>query len=102
MQVVFWEVLKLFVPVAGLFYAAVVVAGYVTVGPHYQARFHFAEPARSSERLLVWTGIKILGIIITVLRLMANQLFTASAELALWAVNKSSPKVQREVHSRFL
>ncbi|MGH9437549.1 MAG: hypothetical protein ACRD22_06540 [Terriglobia bacterium] len=101
-QVMLLDGVKLFVLVAGVFYAALVVAGYATEGPHYQARFHFAEPARSGERLLLWTGIKILEAAISLLRLVFNQLFIASGELALWAINKSSPRVQREVHSRFL
>jgi len=101
-QVVFWDAVKLLFLVLGLVYAALVFAGYVTEGPHYHPRFHLAEPARSGERLLIWTGIKILDAAIHLFRSILNQLLTASSEVGFWVVNKSGPKVQREVRSRFL
>ncbi|HLI30521.1 MAG TPA: hypothetical protein VKV79_05405 [Terriglobia bacterium] len=101
-QWVLGDAVKLLILVLGLVYAALVFAGYVTEGPHYQPRFHLEEPARSGERLLVWTGIKLLVALVRLCRSLFNQLLTASGEVGFWIVNKSGPKVQREVRSRFL
>ncbi len=101
-QVVAWDAMKLLVAILGLFYAGLVFTGYVTEGPHYQPRLRWTEPARSGERLLVWTGIKILDAILRLVRSTCNQLFAASAEVGFWVVDKSGPDIQRKIHSRFL
>lgn len=101
-QIIFWDVLKLLVVMLGCLYAALVLAGYITEGPHFQPRLNLSEPARSGERLLIWTGIKILDAAFRIARSTLNQLFTASAEVASWFIDKSSPTVQRKVRSRFI
>lgn len=101
-QLAFWEAVKLVLLMCGLLYISLVIAGYVMEGPRYHPRFRLAEPARSGERLLIWTGIKILHAVIRFFQFILNLLFTASAEVGLWIINKSGPKVQREVRSHFL
>ncbi|HLI33907.1 MAG TPA: hypothetical protein VKW70_02590 [Terriglobia bacterium] len=101
-EVILSDAMKLLVVILGLIYAGLVFTGYITEGPHYQPRLHWTEPARSGERLLVWTGIKILHAFLRLFRSACNQLFTASAEVGLWVVDKSGRDIQRKVHSRFL
>lgn len=96
------DAIKLTVALAGFIYAALVLAAYEMEGAQYQPRVQFTKPARSSERLLIWTGVKVLDMLLRGGRLLLNQLFVASAEVGDWAVAKSSPAVQRKVRSRFL
>lgn len=101
-QVVLWDALKLLVGMLALLYAALVLTGYATEGPHYQPRLQLAEPFRSGQRLLVWTGIKLMDVSLRLFRFFFNQLFAASAEVGFWVVDRSGPKAQRKVRSRFL
>lgn len=101
-QVIVWDALKLLVGLLGLLYAALVLTSYVTEGPHYQPRLRLAEPFRSGERLLVWTGIKVMEGFLKLFRSIFDQLFVASAEVGFWVVDKSGPKAQRKVRSKFL
>lgn len=101
-QVIVWDSLKLLVGLLGLLYAALVLTSYVTEGPHYQPRLRLAEPLRSGERLLVWTGIKVMEGLLKLFRSIFDQLFAASAEVGFWVVDKSGPKAQRKVRSKFL
>ena len=102
MHSLFWDALKLLVALLGLVYAGLVFTAYELEGPRYQPRFQLTRPGRSGQRLLIWTGVKILNALLRVIWLMLNQLFAASAEVGEWAVAKSSPEVQRKVRSRFL
>lgn len=101
-QVVLWDGLKLLVGMLVLLYAALVLTGYVAEGSHYQPRLQVAEPFRSGERLLVWTGIRIMDTFLRLFRFFFNQLVVASAEVGFWVVDRSGPKAQRKVRSRFL
>lgn len=101
-EMVIRDAAKLLVMVLALIYGGLVIAGYITEGPHYQPRFHLDEPARSGERLLLWTGIKVLDAVLRFLRSLMNQLFTASAEVGFWLIDKSGPKLQRKVRNRFI
>lgn len=101
-QMVLWDVLKLLVGMFALIYAALVYTAYGMEGSHYQARLQLTKPGRSGERLLIWTGVKILDATLRFARSVLNQLFAASAEIGEWAVEKSSPAVQRKVRSKFL
>lgn len=101
-QVFTSEITKLLLVVLGLVYVGSVLSGYSLEGSHGQLRFDPAAPVHSSQRLLVWTGIKILGAVIRFVRSMLNELFAASAEVGSWVVDQFGPKVQREVRSRFL
>lgn len=101
-DIVIRDAAKLLVIVLALIYGGLVIAGYITEGPRYQPRFHLDEPARSGERLLLWTGIKVLDAVLRFLRSLMNQLFTASAEVGFWFIDKSGPKLQRKVRNRFI
>ncbi|MGH9326610.1 MAG: hypothetical protein ACRD2B_08010 [Terriglobia bacterium] len=101
-HVVFWAALKLLVVVLALIYAGLVFAGYIIEGSHFQARINLSEPARSGERLLLWTGIKALDVMVRITRSLLDQLYIASAEVASWFVDMSSPTVQRKIRSRFI
>ena len=101
-QVVFWDGLKLLVALAVLIYAALIVSAYEIEGKHYQPRFQLTKPARSGETLLIWTGVRILDVIVRASRAALNQMFAASADVGDWVVGKSSPSVQRRVRSKFL
>ncbi len=102
LQIIFWDLVKLGVVMLGFLYAGLVLAGYITEGPRFQPRLNLSAPARSGERLLIWTGIKILDWACRIARSTLDELFTASAEVASWCVDKSSPAVQRKVRSRFI
>ncbi len=99
---IFLASLKLLVALIALVYAGLVLTAYQIEGPHYQPRLELLKPARSGERLLVWTGVKLLDAALRMGRSLLNQLFLASADVGAWVVDKSSPEVQRRVRSRFL
>jgi hypothetical protein len=102
MHMILWDAVKVLVALLALIYAGLVLTGYASEGPGYQPHLSWTEPGRSSERLLIWTGIKILEALRRVTRSMFNQLFMASADIGLWFVDKSSSEVRRKVRSRFL
>lgn len=93
---------KLLVVLAGLIYAGLVITAYEMEGPHYRPRIQFAKPARSGERLLVWSGVKLLDALIRFSKSVFNELVMASGDVGDWVVERSSPSVQRKVRSRFL
>jgi hypothetical protein len=101
-HMVLWDSVKVLIALLALIYAGLVLTGYTSEGPRYQPRLSWAEPGRSSERLLIWTGIKVLDGLLRILRSMLNQLFMASADIGLWFVDKSTSEVQRKVRSKFL
>lgn len=94
--------LKLLLVFAGLIYAGLVLTAYGIEGPHYRPRIQLAKPARSGERLLVWTGVKLLDAAIRFSKSVFNELVMASGDVGNWVVDRSSPSVQRKVRSRFL
>jgi hypothetical protein len=93
---------RIVVLVAGLIYTGLVLTGYATEGPHYQPRLSVWDPIGSALRLLIWSGVRILHIFLTLLRLILDQLFAASGEVAAWTVERSSPDIQRKLRQRFL
>jgi hypothetical protein len=101
-HIVLWYSLKAMVAMLALIYLGLVFMGYASEGRYYQPRFHWSEPARSGERLLVWTGIRVFDVFLRIGRSMLDQLFTASAEVGLWVIDRSSAEVQRKVRSKFL
>jgi hypothetical protein len=101
-QTVVRDSMRVLVGVLLLLYAVVVLTAYATEGLRYQPRFRWTEPARSGERLLVWTGVKLLDGFLRLTRSMFNQLFLASAEIGLWLTDRSGNEVRRKVRSRFL
>jgi hypothetical protein len=93
---------KVLVAIVALLYAGLVLMAYATEGLRYQPRLRWTEPARSGERLLVWTGVKLLDAVLRLMRSMFNQLFLASAEIGLWLTDRSGTEVRRKVRSKFL
>lgn len=102
MQILLWDAVKFLVALVGLVYTVLVYTTYEIEGPRYQARLQLTKPARSGERLLIWTGVKAVDVLLRFGRSVLNQLFAASAEVGEWAVEKSGPSVQRKVRSKFL
>lgn len=97
-RVIFERAVKVLVPTSG--FSGLAVVGHVT--ERSQHRFfpvQFAKATRSGERLLVWMGAKILDGLFRFFRGLFTLLFSASADVALWAVDKSGPNVQRKVRS---
>ncbi|MDE3181315.1 MAG: hypothetical protein KGM47_16860 [Acidobacteriota bacterium] len=101
-HMIIFTVAKVLVGALALVYAGLVLTAYEIEGPHYRPRLQFTRPARSGERLLVWTGVKILDALVRMSRSLFNELVMASGEVGEWVVDKSSPTVQRKVRSRFL
>ncbi|HTV56865.1 MAG TPA: hypothetical protein VMI06_18375 [Terriglobia bacterium] len=101
-QTVVRDSVKVLVGALLLLYTGLVLTAYATEGLRYQPRFRWTEPARSGERLLVWTGVKLLDGFLRLTRSMFNQLFLASAEIGLWLTDRSGNEVRRKVRSRFL
>jgi hypothetical protein len=93
---------KLLVAILALLYAGLVLMAYATEGLRYKPRLRWSEPARSGERLLVWTGVKLLDAFLRLMRSMFDQLFLASAEIGLWLADRSGTEVRRKVRSKFL
>jgi hypothetical protein len=93
---------KLLVAFLALLYAGLVLMAYATEGVHYKPRLRWTEPARSGERLLVWSGVKLLDAFLRLTRSTFDQLFLASAEIGLWLADRSGTEVRRKVRSKFL
>jgi hypothetical protein len=101
-QTILWASAKLVAVFLTLVYLGMVWTAYAAEGTRYQPRLRWRAPARSGERLLVWTGVKIVSGVLRFSRSLFNQLFAASAEVGLWVADKSGPEVQRKVRSKFL
>jgi hypothetical protein len=101
-HLVFWDGLKMLIWALALIYAGLVFTAYEIEGRHYQPQLQLTKPARSGERLLIWTGVRILDTLLRIARSTFDQLFAASAEVGDWAIEKSGPAVQRKVRSKFL
>jgi hypothetical protein len=82
-------------------YAGLVALGYATEGPEYHFRFDLRKPVRSTERLLVGLGVRLMGAIVRLAKSALENLFEASAEIGEWFVRRN-PSVQERVRSRFL
>lgn len=94
--------IKALIALAVLVYAGLVLTAYAMEGPHYKPRLQLTRPARSGERLMVWTGVRILDATVRLSKSLLNQLFTASADVGDWFVDRSSTSVKRNVRRRFL
>jgi hypothetical protein len=101
-EAVLWDSLKVLIAMGILLYAGLVLMAYATEGTHYRPRLRWTEPARSGQRLLVWTGVKLLDVFLRLMRSIFNQLFQASAEIGIWLTDRSGTEVRRKVRSRFL
>lgn len=101
MQMLLWGGVKLGLVACGAFYALLVFTTYVSDGPYYDPRLDPAEPARSAQHLLVWLGVKAFSAVVHAGRSTLEALCEASADVGMWAISKSSPRVQARVRSRF-
>jgi hypothetical protein len=95
-------VLKLFVVFAILVYAGVVLTEYAIDREYYQPRLDIWHPVGSALQMFLWAGVKILHLFLVLGRLLLDQLFAASADVATWTVERCAPELQRKVHERFL
>jgi len=86
---------------AAALYAGIVLMRYRTEGPRYRLNFNLQEPARSTQQLGVWLGVKVLGGCVRIARSILNTLLEASAEVGEWLMRRS-PTVQESIRSRFL
>ena len=57
--------------------------------------------ARLAQRLLVWTGVRLIEAIASTFRWILDVLYEASADVGTWIVSKSGTYVQARVRSRF-
>jgi len=86
---------------AAALYAVIVLMRYRTQGPHYRLNFNLQEPARSTQQLGVWLGVKVLEGCVRIARSILNALLEASAQVGEWLMRRS-PAVQESIRSRFL
>jgi hypothetical protein len=93
--------LKLLEVAAGALYLGMVAMRYRMDGPNYALRLELRDPARSAEELVVWLGVKALGLGIKLLKAIFNMLLEASAEVGEWIMRRS-PAAQKAIRSRFL
>jgi hypothetical protein len=82
-------------------YVGVVLVSYRTAGPRYRLNLNLREPARSTQQLGVWLGVKVLWACVRIAKSTLNSLLEASAEVGEWLMRRS-PAVQESVRSRFL
>ena len=86
---------------AAALYAGVVLVKYRTGGPRYRLKLNLQEPARSTQELGVWLGVKVLEGIVRIAKSILNTLLEASAEVGEWFMRRSTT-VEESVRSRFL
>ena len=95
------QLLNWLVVAAAALYAGVVLVRYATAGPRYRLNFNLAEPARSTQQLGVWLGVKVLEGCVRIAKSTLNTLLEASAEVGEWFMRRN-PAVQESIRSRFL
>jgi len=86
---------------AAALYGAIVLMRYRTGGPRYRLKLNLQEPARSTQELGVWLGVKVLEGCVRIFKSVLNALLEASAEVGEWLMRRS-PAVQESIRSRFL
>ena len=95
------HLLSWLVVAAAVLYGAVVLVCYRTAGPRYRLNFNLAEPARSTQQLGVWLGVKVLEGCVRIAKSTLNTLLEASADVGQWLMRRN-PSVQDSIRSRFL
>ena len=96
----FWSGLNLLIVGAVLFYVGSVTVVYFTGGLQYALPFSWRNPAHAARTLLIWVGVKAMGVIVWVAK-PAYEMFTdASAELSELLLGRRSAKVEAAVWSR--
>jgi hypothetical protein len=101
LKMLFWGALKLLLVAFVALYVALVLMTYRAEGPSYGLELDPRDPARSAQHLLVWLGVRALGIIIRVGRSAFETLYEASAEVGEWVISRSGSEVQAAFRSRF-
>ena len=101
LSIVLGQLLGWLVAAAAALYVGVVLVSYGTAGPRYRLNLNLREPARSTQQLVVWLGVKVLEGCIRIAKSILNTLLEASAEVGEWLIRRS-PAVQESVRSRFL
>ncbi|MGH9357363.1 MAG: hypothetical protein ACRD10_14650 [Terriglobia bacterium] len=75
------------------------LAGRLAGTRHPRPRLHLPDAARPMEQLAIRMGGNVALVLLLVLQWFFRLLFAASADVALWAIYKSGPNVQRKVRS---
>jgi hypothetical protein len=96
----FWSGVNLLIVGAILFYVGMVTVVYLTGGLDHALRINWRDPARAAQNLLIWVGVKVMGVIVRVAK-PAYEMFTdTSAELGEVLLGRRSAKVEAAVWSR--
>lgn len=102
MEIVSWQIIYIVTIASVLFYLGLVILGYASEGPQYQIKFAFAEPIRSTERLLVGIGVRCLSVFFRAVGVVFDPLFETSAEIGEWLTSLGSAETQARYRSRFI
>jgi len=68
----------------GLLYSTLVLTAYRMDGPLYRPRMALDEPIRSSERFVVWLGVRAAARLVRAVRATLETFFEASADVGEW------------------
>jgi len=101
LSILLGHLLSWLVVAAAALYVGVVVVSYRMAGPRYRLNLNLHEPARSTQQLGVWLGVKVLEGCVRIAKSTLNTLLEASAEVGEWLMRRS-PAVQESIRSRFL
>jgi hypothetical protein len=88
--VFFAGVLKLILAEMAVLYAVLVLSILRSEGPHFKLRFDLRDPAHSSQRFLVWLGVRTAGAIVPVLKASLDILEDTSADVGEWVLHRRS------------
>ena len=101
LSVLLGHLLSWLVVAAAALYAGVVLVSYRMAGPRYALNLNLHEPARATQQLGVWLGVKVLEGCVRIAKSTLNSLLEASAEVGEWLMRRN-PTVKESVRSRFL
>jgi len=101
LSILLGHLLSWLVVAAAALYGGAVLVSYRTAGSRYRLNLNLAEPARSTQELGVWLGVKVLDGCVRIAKSILNTLLEASAEVGEWLMRRS-PAVQESIRSRFL
>jgi hypothetical protein len=102
LEVLFWSTVKLFLVALGILYVGMVLVSYRTEGLRYRLRLQRNDLARSAERLLVWLGLRGIGLLLHGAAAVLGMLSEASADVAEWFIRRGGGKLEATYRSRFL
>ena len=101
LSILLGHLLSWLVAAAAALYVGVVLVSYRTAGSRFRLNFNLQQPARSTQQLVVWLGVKVLEGCVRIAKSILNTLLEASAEVGEWFMRRS-PAVQESIRSRFL